>query len=120
MCTRQNINYRLSLVGTPLLQIQVMEKKGQILQPATFEEEITMTDSNDLLNPSEVPLILTVEIARIEMPLSHLLALKPGNTLDLENMPRVSLTVQGKCIAKGELLKIGDVTGVKITEVGHG
>ena len=124
-------SYKLSLSGNPLFQIDLVENGAKILQFATFEEEISMVDKAPLtpatteipnLNPSDIPILLTVEVARLEMSLSHLLSLKPGNTLDLKEgkAPFVSITVHGKCVAKGELMKIGDVTGVKLTEVGHG
>ena len=125
--------HTLSLSGTPLFQVNLMGAQAKILQFATMEEEFIMVDEETTenpiytseiptLNPSEVPIELTVELARIEMPLSNLLALKPGNLIELGDVKgsRVSITVRGKCVAKGELLKIGDVTGVKLTEVGHG
>jgi type III secretion system YscQ/HrcQ family protein len=121
---------RLSLSGKPLFEVLLNKEGAQIIQFATLEEEFTMvneespTYTSDIptLNPSEVPILLTVEMARLEMPLSHLLSLKPGNVVELgtTQTSHVSLTVHGKCVAKGELIKIGEVTGVKLTEVGHG
>jgi flagellar motor switch protein FliN/FliY len=68
----------------------------------------------------DVPLSITVEVGRLKMSLEKLLQLQPGNVLELAIKPEdgVNLTVQGKSIAKGELLKIGDVLGVKITQIG--
>lgn len=59
-----------------------------------------------------------VEVARLEMAMGQLLALQPGNTLDLKVRPEegVVLTVRGVPIAKGELVQIGGAMGVRITE----
>ncbi|MBP9842107.1 MAG: type III secretion system cytoplasmic ring protein SctQ [Simkaniaceae bacterium] len=123
------IRYLCSLAGTPLFHLSLNDNKAKILQFSPFEKEITMVDDEATLtspipnlNPSEVPITLTVEVARLEIPLSHLLTLKPGNVLELGEgkLPLVSIRVQGKCLARGELIQVGEMTGVKITEVGHG
>jgi flagellar motor switch protein FliN/FliY len=47
-----------------------------------------------------------------------LLHLKPGNVLELSVRPEqgVDLSIGGKKVAKAELVKLGDVLGVKILE----
>ncbi len=70
---------------------------------------------------STQPLILTlsVEVAKIQMPLEKLLQLKPGNTLELPVHPEagVNLVMNGKKVAKGELIKWGDMLGIKILKL---
>lgn len=68
----------------------------------------------------EIPITLTVEVARLAMSLDKVLELQPGNLIELPVRPEqgVWLTVQGKRIAKGELLAIGDILGVKILQIG--
>lgn len=75
----------------------------------------TLTASKD------IPFPIVVEIDRIHLPLEKLLSLEPGNVLELPIRPEqgVYLTVHGKKIAKGELLKLGDAIGVKILEIGE-
>ena len=70
---------------------------------------------------SEISFPIVVEIDRLHMPLKKLLALEPGNILELPIQPEqgVYLTVHGKKIAKGELIKLGDAIGVKIIELGE-
>lgn len=71
--------------------------------------------------PPEIPLPLVVEIARIQMPLGKLSQLQPGNVLDLALAPTflVHLTSNGKRIAKGELVQLGETIGVKILKLGE-
>ncbi|NDE82905.1 MAG: YscQ/HrcQ family type III secretion apparatus protein, partial [Chlamydiia bacterium] len=51
----------------------------------------------------------------------QLLELRPGNVLDLQVKPEqgVYVTVGGKRIARGELIKLGDVLGLKILKIGE-
>ncbi len=75
----------------------------------------------EVMHASRVPIHLSVEVAKMKINLDTLLKLKPGNVLDLKVMPErgVSLIANGKCVAKGDLVQIGDVIGVKITKIGH-
>jgi flagellar motor switch protein FliN/FliY len=68
----------------------------------------------------EIPINLCVEVARIKMSLDKVLALKPGNLIELLVGPEqgVTITANGKAIARGELLLLGEALGVKITELG--
>lgn len=81
--------------------------------PKTVEE--TLSSSKD------IPFPIVVEIDRIHMPLEKLLSLEPGNVLELPVKPEqgVYLTVHGKKIARGELIKLGNAIGVKIIEIGE-
>jgi flagellar motor switch protein FliN/FliY len=55
------------------------------------------------------------------MSLDKLLKLKPGNILQLgvQVEKGVNLVANGECVGKGELVQIGDVIGVKITQLGE-
>jgi len=79
------------------------------------------TTQESLISLSEIPLVLTVEIAKIRMSLEKILQLQPGNVLELSILPEegVDLTIGGKKVAKGELIKIGDVLGLKILRLGE-
>lgn len=67
---------------------------------------------------NEIPLTLTVEAGRLQISVEKLLQMKPGNTLELGISPEegVYLTVGGNRIARGELVKIGELLGVRILE----
>ena len=73
------------------------------------------------ITASQIPLTVTVEIARINIPVEKLLELKPGNEIPLPVRPEqgVYLLISGKRIAKAELIKIGETLGVRILEIGE-
>lgn len=68
------------------------------------------------LAAADIPLSVKVEIASVNLTAKELLDLQPGNELSLgkEIDNSVNLLVGGRCIAKGELMRIGDVLGVRI------
>jgi flagellar motor switch protein FliN/FliY len=70
------------------------------------------------IKPEEIPFTVTVETGRIQMTLKQLIDLQPGNVIDLNVTPDqgVDLTIDGRCIGRGELLKIGETLGVRILE----
>jgi len=69
---------------------------------------------------NKVPLSISVELTRFKMTCGKLLQLKPGNFLELNLQPEkpVDLVVNGKKIAEGELVRIGEVLGVRILNIG--
>jgi flagellar motor switch protein FliN/FliY len=77
--------------------------------------------NDEMIPANEIPLTLTVEVARLSIKLDKLLQLSPGNVLELPVKPEqgVDLTVHGKKIAKAELIKLGDMLGVKILQIGE-
>jgi flagellar motor switch protein FliN/FliY len=73
-----------------------------------------------LFTPGEIPVNVTVEVGRIQMTMDQLLRLEPGNLLEVDTDPAngVDLTINGKTVGRGELLKIGEAIGVRILELG--
>ena len=84
-----------------------------------FPEE-SKVDTGPLHSLSELPINLTVEIACFKISLDKLKKLQPGNFLELpvSLKDNVNLTVNGEKIGKGELIKLGEVLGVKVLEIG--
>jgi flagellar motor switch protein FliN/FliY len=74
-----------------------------------------------LLSSEQVPLTLLVEIGKVSMPLKEVLALKPGNLLPLGSLldQSVVLTLNSKPVARGQLVQLGALVGVKISEIAH-
>lgn len=70
-------------------------------------------------SPEEIPLSIVVEVGRLQMSVQQLMELQPGNLLELNVHPEdgVNLVVNGKVIAKGELLLVGDALGVRILDI---
>lgn len=98
------------------------EMPPQEEMPQEMPEAVAMEDTartEKMVATHDVPLSVTVEVARLSITLNKLLALQPGNTLDLAITPEkgVNLTVNGKIVGRGELMQIGETLGVQITEV---
>ncbi|MCL1893716.1 MAG: flagellar motor switch protein FliN [Holophagaceae bacterium] len=88
----------------------------QIAPIATYESNID-TKNLDLLLDIELPVV--VRMGHTEMPLGELLKLTPGSILEL-NRPAdapVDLLVNGKQIAKGEVVVVDGNFAFRITEI---
>jgi flagellar motor switch protein FliN len=136
----------LVLGTTPLFDVRLKDGEVKLLEPAMIQEEHTMHEDNpdenehlskmeedteaplwsgedgekSQIEPSQVPIHLTVEVGRLQMPLDKVTQLKPGNVLELGHSPEanVHLTIGGKRVATGELVRLGDALGVKILKIG--
>jgi flagellar motor switch protein FliN/FliY len=86
----------------------------------TSSEEDSETSLEQHIAAQDIQLSLTVEVARLKIHLDKLLHLQPGNVLELPIRPEqgVDLSIGGKKMAKAELVKLGDILGVKILHVG--
>lgn len=67
----------------------------------------------------DVPLGLTVELGRTEKAIRDILALGPGSVVELDRLAgeSVDVMVNGKLIAKGEVVVVDENFGVRITEI---
>jgi flagellar motor switch protein FliN len=85
------------------------------------EEMITppREELSEAISPEEIPVDLNVEIGSVRMNLKKILELQPGNLVELGVKPEegVFLTVNGKRFARAELLKVGEVLGVRILKL---
>jgi flagellar motor switch protein FliN/FliY len=67
----------------------------------------------------DVPVSLTIELGSCQLPMREVLQLDAGSVVQLDKPADapVELSVNGKLIARGEVVVIEDRFGVKITEV---
>jgi flagellar motor switch protein FliN/FliY len=67
----------------------------------------------------DVPVELTVEIGRKVMRIGEILRLGPGSVLELDKASGEPLDVyaNGRLIARGEAVVVGERYGVRLTEV---
>ncbi len=101
----------LLLLGeTPLLMTRMKTEGLKILDYALYQEERDPTENN---------LVLTAEMGRIRISLQKLLHLTPGVMLDLIQRPEqgIDVTISGKKVAQGELLKLGELVGIRILDI---
>jgi flagellar motor switch protein FliN/FliY len=76
-------------------------------------------DAPELERLYDVPVELAVEIGRTQMTIRETLALGPGSIVTLNRLAGepVDLLVNGKPIARGEVVVIDEEFGLRITEV---
>ena len=76
-------------------------------------------DAADLERLGQVTLELTVEVGRTRMTLGQALALGPGSVITLDRLADqpVDLLVNGKPVARGEVVVIDDVFGLRLTHI---
>jgi len=92
------------------------------VQPVQFaplvQQTINATDTNINLI-MDVPLQVTVELGRTRKLIRDILELAPGSVIELDKLAgeAVDILVNGKLIAKGEVVVIDDNFGVRITEI---
>ena len=67
----------------------------------------------------DIPVSLSVELGRTQMKVRDVMSLATGMVIELEKPVEdpVELYVNGKLIAKGEVVVVDDSLGVKVTEV---
>ncbi|MFA5250391.1 MAG: type III secretion system cytoplasmic ring protein SctQ [Parachlamydiales bacterium] len=114
-------NLRIYLQKIPLFQAKLKKDKIQITDLAHLEEN-TMPENQgpETLSLKDLPVTLTVELAKMQMPLKELSSLQTGNFLEMPSSIEegVFLCVNGKKIGRGELVHLGDKLGVRVLELG--
>ena len=88
--------------------------------PAPAEENGFQPDlPDDLGLVLDVPVELAVEIGRTTMTIRETLAIGPGSIVALNKMAGepVDLLVNGKRVARGEVVAIDEEFGLRVTEV---
>lgn len=125
----------ISLDQTALLRGKIKDGSIKIVDYAFYHEEKTPMpfEEEELPVEEEAPveqitpmptdetaLTFKVEVDRMPINLERLIHLTPGNILEFPLRPEqgVDLVIDGKKVAKGELLKLGDLIGVKILQRG--
>jgi flagellar motor switch protein FliM len=71
-------------------------------------------DAGDLLG--DIPLQICVELARVPVTAEEVVSLRAGQVVELHRAPGepVDLSVNGKVVARGELVEIEGQLGVRI------
>ena len=79
-------------------------------------------DRADLRRLHDVPVELAVEIGRTRMTIGQTLELRPGSVVSLNRLAGepVDLLVNGKPIARGEVVVIDEEFGLRVTDVVSG
>ncbi|HEX2947129.1 MAG TPA: flagellar motor switch phosphatase FliY [Clostridia bacterium] len=94
------------------------------VQPAhfqNFDENRIVLDRKNISLIMDVPLQVTVELGRTERLIKDILEFSPGSIIELDKLAGepVDILVNGKAIAKGEVVVIDESFGVRITDIIH-
>lgn len=96
---------------------------GMNIQPAQFQNfapgnpEMVSSESIGLIK--DVPLEVTVELGRTSKSISDILEFAPGTIIELDKIAGepIDVLVNGKFVAKGEVVVIEESFGVRIMEI---
>lgn len=93
-----------------------------VAQPVTFpslDEGAEVPGAGDIGLLLDVPLQVTVELGRTQLRIRNVLELVPGSIVELDKLAGepVDVLVNGKQIARGEVVVIDEEFGVRITDV---
>ena len=108
--------------GQPMMGQQIMSQPASI-QPAqfqTFAQGISpalQSENIDLI--MDVPLDVTVELGRTSKSIQEILDFTPGTIIELNKIAGepIDVLVNGKYVAKGEVVVIEENFGIRITEI---
>jgi len=108
----------------PEKSISYDENRSQVnVHPVAFRE---FEEKDSLINKKEnidlildVPLQISVELGKVKKLIREILELNLGSIIELDKMAGepVDILVNGKMIAKGEVVVIDDSFGVRITDI---
>lgn len=92
------------------------------VQPTTFpplESKPSASEAGNIELLFDIPLQLTVELGRTTMSIKEVLALTSGSVIELDKLTGESaeLLVNGKLIARGEVVVVDENFGLRITEI---
>jgi flagellar motor switch protein FliN/FliY len=89
------------------------------VQFQSFEEEQVPAASASIDLILDVPLEITVELGRTNKTIKEILEISPGTIIELDKMSGepMDILVNGKLVAKGEVVVIDENFGVRITEI---
>ena len=98
------------------------ELASAAIQPVAFGQlgqgaEVGDAQNLDLLLDVEIP--ISVEVGRAQMSLENVLKLVPGSVIALDKKAEepVDLRVNGKLVARGEVVLVDDVYGLRVTQI---
>ena len=93
------------------------------IQPASFmpfsNDVGAMQSQENISLIKDVPLEVTVELGRTSKVISDILDFSPGTIIELDKIAGepVDVLVNGKLVAKGEVVVIEENFGVRVTEI---
>ena len=107
--------------GMPMMQAVPMQNINvQQAQFQTFSPDIVAVNQKENINLiMDVPLEVTVELGRTSKSIQDILEFAPGTIIELNKIAGepIDVLVNGKYVAKGEVVVIEESFGVRVTEI---
>ena len=111
-------------MGMPMQpQMQMQQMPNVNIQPASFSpfaQDVNALQSQENISLiKDVPLEVTVELGRTSKAIADILDFAPGTIIELDKIAGepVDVLVNGKLVAKGEVVVIEENFGVRVTEI---
>ena len=106
----------------PQAQMPQMAQGGVNIQPAQFQSfnsTTTFPGQENIGLIMDVPLEVTVELGRTTKSISEILDFAPGSIIELDRIAGepIDVLVNGKYVAKGEVVVIEESFGIRVTEI---
>lgn len=115
-----SIGWGEKLVAPAVIGDGVVTLQGEVSKMSEAKAGTSGVSLSELSRMGDIEVQFTVELATCSLPLSELGRLGPGSTLNL-GLPHepslVRLCVNGKPVATGELVVLGQSLGVQVVEV---
>jgi flagellar motor switch protein FliN/FliY len=128
------MNYGMPQMGMPQMGMpqmgmqqmnmgQMQQPSGMNIQPAQFQsfsqDFPTMPSQENIGLIMDVPLEVTVELGRTKKSIAEILDFAPGTIIELNKIAGepIDVLVNGKFVAKGEVVVIEESFGIRVTEI---
>ena len=129
----QNMNMGMPQMGMPNMNMgmnqmnmgmpQMNAQQPMNVQPAQFQSfnnaAATIPGQENIGLIKDVPLEVTVELGRTRKSIAEILDFAPGTIIELDKIAGepIDVLVNGKYVAKGEVVVIEESFGVRVTEI---
>ena len=111
-------------MGMPMYQQPMMQQMAPVnVQPAQFQTFSAQTSQpvpqENMGLIMDVPLEVTVELGRTKKSIAEILDFAPGTIIELDKIAGepIDVLVNGKFVAKGEVVVIEENFGIRVTEI---
>ena len=107
-------------MAMPQMQMPQMNMNIQPAQFQNFSTDYSAIPSNENIGLiMDVPLEVTVELGRTNKSISEILDFAPGTIIELDKIAGepIDVLVNGKFVAKGEVVVIEESFGIRVTEI---
>ena len=110
------MNGAMPMYNMPMQNVPIQPAQFQNFAPSQNLDGIA-PENIDLI--MDVPLVVTVELGRTSKSIKEILDFSPGTIIELDKLAGepVDVLVNGKFVAKGEVVVIEENFGIRVTEI---